>query len=148
MSCFLPRSGHAAGHSQASFEHFRTRTNHKLSHFGPFRAMACGDKSAPVPARAPGWIIRLCGAIKDGSARTNEIVNQGPIRPCASSAVQGLPPCAPHTPLESPLQSLKQLRYSKKSAVIPAGKRERVFAGPNPCECTKKSAGAKAPAEV
>ncbi len=100
------------------FQKQRRQSGAAAGHFGPWQAMKCGDRPAPVPASAHKRIIRLCGTVKDGSARTNEIVNQGPAWPCAPQAAQGMPPCAPQTPPESPLQGLKGHRY-------PGGKREK-----------------------
>ena len=101
---------------------FRTPSNRngpETSHFGPWQAMNCGDKCAPVPARASERIIRLCGALKDGFAHANEIVNQGATRACRRTELQGGLPCAPHTPLESPFQSLKQHCWSREKHRYP-----------------------------
>ena len=111
---------------------FRSAT----SHFRPWQAMNCGDKRAPVPARAPGWIISLCGTVKDGSAHANENVNQASTRPCTPSAAQGEAPCVPQSLLESPVQSIKQHRYSQ-------GKTARAFWKPvwqeRRCRCACKN---------
>ena len=71
------------------------------------------DKFTSVPNLSHKRIIRVCRVLKEGSARTIEIVNQGTTRTCSPSAAQGMPLCAPQTPPESLIQGRKQHRYPR-----------------------------------
>ena len=106
----------------------RRQSRSETSHFEPWQAMKSGDKSAPVPTPVHKRIIRVCGAVKEGSARTNEIVNQGTIRLCAPSAAQGRLPCAQRSPPESPLKGFRQHSCYREEHPYPQGKRQRGFA--------------------